>query len=78
MSEPAQSAITTTAGAVAISTSAISSMEVSGSLLSASVEQIIAGSYIVQLSDMTTIIAFVILLINTGINIGKYLTKNKD
>ena len=78
MSEPAQSVITVTAGATDISTSVVSSMKVSGSMLSASLEQIEAGAFIVQLSDITGIAAFIILLINAGINIGKYLTKHKD
>ena len=75
MTEPMQQLVTVTAGATAISTSVVSSMKVSESLLSASIEQIAAGAYVVQLSDITGIAAFSILFVKAVIDISKYIIK---
>lgn len=70
-------ALTTVAGVTAIGTSAANSISPSESLLSASLEQIYAGAYTVQLSDITGLIAVAFLMLNTAINVFRYFRQEK-
>ena len=70
--------LTVPAAATVISTSAFSSMKVSESLLSASMEQIVNGAFVVQLSDLTGITAFTILIVKVSIDIIKYVINKKN
>ena len=76
MSEPSP-ALTTIAGVTALGTSAANSINPSESLLSASIEQIQAGAYTVQLSDITGLLAAAFLMLNTAINIFRYFRQKK-
>ncbi|MTI13798.1 hypothetical protein [Sansalvadorimonas verongulae] len=78
MSEPTHVVTTVVAGSTAVSVSAAKSLSVSESLLGSNIEQLLAGAFTIQLSDVTGILATVVLLVNLALNLYGRFKKAGD